>query len=89
MIKFIFSALLSFVLTQSPQCKVYETYDPDTQKCEKVCKKNEYFLMKIHLHVKYAMKDKFIIQNLNNVKKKKIHKNQKQNHKKKNKKNHK
>ena len=43
MIKFIFSTLWSFVLTQSPQCQVYETYDQDTQKYEKVCKKNEYF----------------------------------------------
>ena len=31
------------ILTQSPQCEVYETYDTDTQKCEKVCKNNEYF----------------------------------------------
>ena len=41
--KLILCIILSLVLTQKPQCKVYETYDPKTQKCEKVCEENEYF----------------------------------------------
>ncbi len=37
------SVLLSFVLSQTPVCQVYETYDPDNKKYEKVCEENEFF----------------------------------------------
>ncbi len=35
--------LISLVLTQVPQCKVYETYDQQKQQCVKVCEETEYF----------------------------------------------
>ena len=38
------SVLLSFVLSQTPVCQVYEKYDPDNKKCEKVCEENEYII---------------------------------------------
>ncbi len=40
--KYILFVLLSLVLTQQPQCQVYETYDQQTQKCVKVCEETEY-----------------------------------------------
>ena len=41
--KLIIILLLSFVINETPECKVYEVYDPQDMKCVGICQENEYY----------------------------------------------
>ena len=41
--RLLFFISLLLTLTETPECKIYETYDEEKQKCIKVCAEDEYY----------------------------------------------